>query len=281
MIKKKAPVKKRRDGSAFGNGYPKSHLRGRTPRRTPSDFTGKNPKEKALNAFYTPIKGFLGLPAACEVEARFGTFGPKRFVPGVTQGAFKKVRAEIQQMVRAPPVVSQTLVEIKKGVRKIINRDTNTHTFQRKTAFRDDYVDLKEVGVRIGASLEKDAAPSEYDSKSRPDVSRNRLRETYLPWKGLKIEFTEVAEKRSWEPCWRQRYEIEIERVTHCDADVFIEAVGTVAQWIRQTPPDISTPSDKPQVVWAFNKLFKEPAKKKELVSHFVNRPVSIKYKTF
>ena len=38
----------------------------------------KNPKEKALNAFYTPIKVFLDLPATCEVEARFGVFGPKK-----------------------------------------------------------------------------------------------------------------------------------------------------------------------------------------------------------
>ena len=64
----------------------------------------KKPKEKALNAFFTPIKVFLDLPATCEVEARFGVFEPKRFAPGVTQGTFKKVQTEIQQMTRAKAI---------------------------------------------------------------------------------------------------------------------------------------------------------------------------------
>ena len=234
-----------------------------------------SPKEKGLNAFYTPIKVFLELPSTCEVEARFGSFSPKGFTPGVSLSAFKKVQTEIKTMSQASPVVSETLIEIKKGIRKIINLKTKTHKFQRKTSFRHDYVDLKELGVRIGSSLEETVSPSEYDSTSLPEIVRNRFRSTYRPWKGFKIDFTKVAEKRSWETYWKQKYEIEIERVSRCDPKVFINAVTTVAEWIRQIPPETSTPS---QVISAFNKLFNDQSRDK-FVSHFLNRPISIKYK--
>ena len=239
----------------------------------------KNPNEKALHAFYTPIKVFLELPSTCEVEARFGSFHRKGFTPGVPQNTFKKVQTEVANMVHQEvPVVSKTLIEIKKGVRKIINLNAQTYKFQRKTSFRNDYVDLKDLGVRIGASLEENVSAADYDTKSSPEMSRTRLRSTYRPWKGLKIDFTEVEEKGSWESYSRKKYEIEIERVSECAPDVFIDAISTVAEWIRQTPSDSLNPSEKTRVIQAFNLLFNDQSSSK-FVNYFVDRPISIKYK--
>ena len=237
----------------------------------------KKPKEQALYAFYTPIKVFLELPFTCEVEARFGTFRVNGFEPGVPQEVFEKILVEISRLTPIEPVTTKTFIEIKKGVRKIVNQDTNTLTFQRKTSYRRDYVDLKNLGVRIGASLEETVSGDEYDSKSHPDISRTRLRTSFKTWDGLQVDFTEVNEKRGRESFYHKKYEIEIERIAKCSTDGFIEAISAVSEWIRQMSPGLDkAPPEK--VVHAFNQLFNiKPSV--TFTNYFVNRPISIKYK--
>ena len=262
----------------------------------------KKPEEKGLYAFYTPIKVFLELPFTCEVEARFGTFGAKGFEPGVSQAVFEKVRDEIRKATSLEPVTTETLIEIIKGVRKILNLNTGALTFQRKTAFRRDYVDLKNLGVRIGASLEETVSSNEFAAKSLPEISRTRLRTTFTSWKGVQVDFTEVSEKKSWEPIGQKKYEIELERIPGCTTSGFIEAVSAVSEWIFQTasrypnqqdqrtaePPEAGRlHSDLPPVrdggppenaIRVFNGLFNVKSSTK-FANFFVNRPISIKYK--
>jgi len=195
----------------------------------------KKPEKKGVYAFFTPIKAFIELPLSCEVEARFGTFRATGFEPGVSPAVFAKVQGEIRRLTSLEPVTTQTLIEIIKGVRKILNLKTSTLTFQRKTSFRSDYVDLKTLGVRIGASLEEPVQSNEFDAKSPPEISRTRLRTTFKPWKGVQVDFTEVSEKKPWESVERKKYEIEIERISGCTTSGFIDAVSAVAEWIRQT----------------------------------------------
>lgn len=191
-----------------------------------------------------------------EIEASLGTYrqGEKGliFSPGFKSYTyFKNIKDALEQLKNQKGSGIQvqkenTRIETMRKIliRRIVDLDTDSISFQRKIRHRNNILDYPSIGVRIARSEEQIvdlealniALESENIEEFNPDTIRVKRRTTYKNTRtdskfyGLKFDLTHVEEtyiSERGEMTSFTKYEVEIERVLSKDisVDTFVEAI--------------------------------------------------------
>ena len=230
-----------------------------------------------------------------EVEASFGTYktgnrGGLTFVPGFKSFTyFNNIKTALEELrvqkgsgiqVQKENTRIETMNNI--SIRRIVNLDDDSISFQRKIRRPANILDYPTWGVRISLSEEQivdlEAMNIELEKKEIedfvPSVVRVKRRTTYINTRsdskfyGVKFDLTHVEETHFNEgkPSTNTKYEVEIERTASKDkisADDFSNAVTYIymfSQDKRETKNLVSLEERKFAVKLHNNLFWKDPS---------------------